>query len=66
MKNTKAETHEGNVVSVDGDKFTSKCTDGKMLHHILATGATVTCDGKDCKSCRFEARNQSSRHYAKR
>jgi len=49
MKNTKAETHEGNVVSVDGDKFTSKCTDGKMLHHILATGATVTCDGKDCK-----------------
>jgi len=49
MKNTEAETQEGNVVSVDGDKFTSKCTEGKMHHHILARGATVTCDGPDYK-----------------
>lgn len=49
MKDTKAQTHNGKVVSVSGDKLTSKCDQGKEHHHTLAKDAKVTCDGKASK-----------------
>ena len=49
MKDTKAETHEGKVVSVKGDKLASTCCEGKEHHHTAAKDCKVTTDGKDCK-----------------
>ena len=42
-------THYGTVVSVDGNRLTSRCSIGKTHHHTLARDALVTCDGKDCE-----------------
>jgi hypothetical protein len=41
-------THDGTLLSVEGDTLTSKCTDGQTHHHTVARGATVTRDGKSC------------------
>jgi len=42
-------THDGKVVSIDGDKFVMSNKAGKEHKHTLADGAKVTCDGKVCK-----------------
>lgn len=45
-----ANTHEGTVVSVTGDKLIMRMKDQKEEHtHILAPNAKVLCDGRDCK-----------------
>jgi hypothetical protein len=45
-----ANTHEGTVVSVAGDKLIMRMKDQKEEHtHTLAPNAKVTCDGRDCK-----------------
>jgi hypothetical protein len=43
-------THDGKVVSVEGDKLTTTCSDGKTHCHTIATDAKVTCDGKAGKT----------------
>jgi len=46
----KADTHDGKVVSITGNKLVMADQTGKNLHtHILANDAKVTCNGKDCK-----------------
>jgi biotin carboxyl carrier protein len=42
-------THDGKVVSIDGDKFVMSNKAGKEHKHTMAEGAKVTCDGKVCK-----------------
>lgn len=44
-----ANTHDGKVVSIAGDKLMMADTDGKEHSHMIAANATITCDGKDCK-----------------
>lgn len=46
-----ANTHEGKVVSIAGNKLVmSDRQDGPEHSHILAADANVTCDGKACKA----------------
>jgi hypothetical protein len=45
----KANSHEGKVVSVTGDKLVMTDKNGNEHSHTLATDARVTCDGKACK-----------------
>ncbi len=45
-----ANTHEGTVVSVTGDKLIMRMKDQKEEHsHTLAPNAKITCDGRECK-----------------
>jgi hypothetical protein len=47
---TKANTHEGTIVSTTATKLVMKAKDSDKEHsHTLAPGAKVTCDGKICK-----------------
>ncbi len=50
MTKPPAETHDGKVVSVAGDKLTTTCSQGKEHCHTMAKGAKVTCDGKAAKA----------------
>lgn len=52
---TPSSTHDGPILSVDGDKFTSKSTDGRTHQHTVATVAKVTCDGKACEMAVLKA-----------
>ena len=49
MKKTKAETHEGKIVSVSGNQITSTCVEGDEWQYTLAKDAKITCDGKPSK-----------------
>jgi len=42
-------THDGKVVSIDGDKMVMADKAGKEHTHTLAADAKVTCDTKECK-----------------
>lgn len=43
--------HEGQVVSISGDKLVMTNTEGKeKMTHNLPADVKVTCDGKDCKA----------------
>ncbi len=44
-----ANTHDGKVVSITGNKLVMKNTDGKEHSHTLTADAKVTCDGTVCK-----------------
>ena len=55
MTGTSAKTHEGKVVSVAGDKLTTKCSEGKEHCHTMAKDAKVTCDGKASKASDLKA-----------
>ena len=45
-----ADTHEGKVVKVDGNKLTMSDKEGKHEHtHTVTADTKVSCDGKDCK-----------------
>jgi hypothetical protein len=46
---TFANTHDGKVVSLAGNKLMMSDKDGKEHSHMIAANATITCDGKDCK-----------------
>jgi hypothetical protein len=44
------DTHDGKVVSVGNNKLTMTDKDGKNeMSHTIATGATITLDGKEAK-----------------
>ena len=45
-----ANTHEGKVTSVAGNKLNSTCHEGKSHSHTVAADAKVTCDGATCKT----------------
>jgi hypothetical protein len=50
MTKTPPLPHEGTIVSMLGDKLTTTCSRGQEHCHTLAKGASVTRDGKGCKS----------------
>jgi len=44
-------SHDGQVVSITGDKLVMANTEGKEEHtHLLTADTKVTCDGKACKA----------------
>jgi hypothetical protein len=43
-------THEGKVVSIEGDKLKTTCSKGNEHCHTVAKDAKVTTDGKDSKA----------------
>jgi hypothetical protein len=46
----KADTHEGKILKIAGNKLTMVDKEGKNEHtHTLAPGAKVTCDAKECR-----------------
>ena len=45
-----ANTHEGKVTSVAGNKIHSTCEEGKAHSHTVSADAKVTCDGATCKT----------------
>jgi Ni/Co efflux regulator RcnB len=45
-----ADSHEGKVVSVTGNKLVMTGKDGKEHSHTLSADAKVTCDSKACKA----------------
>ena len=45
-----ANTHEGKVTSVEGNKLHSTCHEGKSHSHTVAADAKVTSDGAACKA----------------
>lgn len=46
---TFANTHDGKLVSMNGNQFVMTDENGKKHSHTLMTNAKVTCDGKPCK-----------------
>ena len=46
MTHSPAKTHDGKVVSMEGDKLTTSCSEGKQHCHTVAKDAKVTCEGK--------------------
>src|SRR5262245_44362335 len=51
-----ANTHEGKITKVDGDKITMSDKEGKNEHtHTLAADAKVTVDGKAAKAADLKA-----------
>lgn len=44
-----ANSHDGKVVSIAGDKLKMSVKDGKEHSHQIAPHATITCDGTDCE-----------------
>jgi predicted ribosome-associated RNA-binding protein Tma20 len=54
-KDACANTHDGKVVSVSGDKLTTTCGDGKQHSHTVAKDAKVTCDGTASKASDLKA-----------
>jgi hypothetical protein len=55
MTNTPGKTHDGKVVSVEGDKLTTTCSEGKQHCHTVAKDAKVTCDGHASKTTDLKA-----------
>jgi hypothetical protein len=55
MNTTPANTHEGKVVGVAGDKLTTTCNKGHEHCHTMAKDAKVTCDGKASKAADLKA-----------
>jgi hypothetical protein len=55
MTDPSTKTHEGQVVSVTGDKLTTTCSEGKQHCHTVAKDAKVTCDGKASKAADLKA-----------
>ena len=51
----KAETAEGTVVKIDGNKLTIKDKDAKEHTCELAADAKISCDGKECKAADLKA-----------
>jgi CTP-dependent riboflavin kinase len=49
-KAAKAATHDGEVVSITGNKLVMTSKDGKEHSHTLAADAKITCDGQVCKA----------------
>lgn len=45
-----ADTHDGKVVSMTGDRLVMKDSDGKEHSHTVVKTAKLTCDGKECKA----------------
>ncbi|WP_010586183.1 hypothetical protein [Schlesneria paludicola] len=43
-------THDGNVVSIHGNKLVTTCHEGKEHSYTVAADAKVTCDGTACKA----------------
>ena len=58
MTKTSAETHDGKVVSMVGDKLTTTCGSGKQHCHTVAASAKVTCEGKAGKTGDLKAGTQ--------
>jgi len=50
-----ANTHDGKVISMDGDKLTMSDKDGKEHSHTIAKNAAICCDGKTCKMADLKA-----------
>jgi len=50
-----ANTHEGKVVSVTGNKLVSMCSKGHEHSHTVAADAKVTCGGEVCKTSDLKA-----------
>lgn len=50
-----ANTHDGKVVSITGDKLMMTDAKGTEHSHVIAANASITCDGKDCKMGRLKA-----------
>jgi CTP-dependent riboflavin kinase len=44
-----ADTHDGKIVSITGNKLVMTSKGGKKHSHTLAADVKVTCDGKVCK-----------------
>lgn len=55
MTKAPAETHDGKVVGVAGDKLTTTCSQGNEHCHTMAKNAKVTCDGKASKVADLKA-----------
>jgi hypothetical protein len=55
MTTTSANTHEGTVVGLTGDKLTTTCCKGHEHSHTMAKDAKVTCDGKAGKVADLKA-----------
>lgn len=49
MTKISANTCDGKLVSITGDKFETACGVGNQHCHTLVKGAVVTCDGKPGK-----------------
>lgn len=47
---TPANTHNGTVVGVAGDKLTTTCDEGKQHTHTVAKDAAITHDGQAGKA----------------
>jgi hypothetical protein len=46
----KANSHEGKIVKIAGNKLTMTDKEGKVEHtHTLAPDAKIMCDNKECK-----------------
>ena len=58
MTGTAANTHEGKVVGVNGDKLTTTCNEGKTHHHTMDKDAKVSCEGKACKASELKTGSQ--------
>ncbi len=58
MTKISANTCDGKVVSITGDKLETTCGVGKQHCHTLAKGAKVTCDGKPGKVTDLKAGTQ--------
>jgi hypothetical protein len=53
---TEAEgTHDGNVVTISGDKLVMSTADGQERSHTLAPDAKLTLDGKPCLAADLKA-----------
>ena len=55
MNEAHAKPHDGKVVSVNGDKLTTTCNEGKQHCHTIAKDAKVTCDGHASKAADLKA-----------
>ena len=55
MNEAHAKPHDGKVVSVNGDKLTTTCNEGKQHCHTIAKDAKVSCDGHASKAADLKA-----------
>ena len=55
MNEAHGKPHDGKVVSVNGDKLTTTCNEGKQHCHTIAKDAKVTCDGHASKATDLKA-----------
>lgn len=60
MTEAKQKLHEGKVVSVEGDKLTTTCDEGKQHCHTVAKDANVTFDGQPSKIADLKASTRVS------